>query len=133
MPQTLPALCIIATPTRRRLAVAAAQEAERRGFAGLYIPSPFGNMSFCEALAWNTSTIPFATAIAPIYQRTVEDFAQSAAFMHEVSGAASTSASASPTGPATSAWGSRRAGRWPISAPSSTDIVATTVSARCRR
>jgi alkanesulfonate monooxygenase SsuD/methylene tetrahydromethanopterin reductase-like flavin-dependent oxidoreductase (luciferase family) len=82
----MPALCVIATPRRRRLAVAAAQEAERRGFDGLYIPSPFGNMSFCEALAWNTVTIPFATAIAPIYQRTVEDFAQSAAFMHEVSG-----------------------------------------------
>ena len=86
MPPSMPALTIIATPGRRRLAVAAAQEAERRGFAGLYIPSTTGNMSFCEALAWNTSSIPFATAIAPIYQRTVQDFAQSAAFMHEISG-----------------------------------------------
>ena len=43
-------------------------------------------MSFCEALAWNTTRIPFGTAIAPIYQRTMEDFAQSAAFMHEISG-----------------------------------------------
>jgi alkanesulfonate monooxygenase SsuD/methylene tetrahydromethanopterin reductase-like flavin-dependent oxidoreductase (luciferase family) len=40
----------------------------------------------CEALAWNTDSIPFGTAIAPIYQRTVVDFAQSAAMMHEVSG-----------------------------------------------
>jgi alkanesulfonate monooxygenase SsuD/methylene tetrahydromethanopterin reductase-like flavin-dependent oxidoreductase (luciferase family) len=46
----------------------------------------FGNMSFCEALAWNTSRIPFGTAIAPIYQRTIGDFAQSAAAMHEISG-----------------------------------------------
>jgi alkanesulfonate monooxygenase SsuD/methylene tetrahydromethanopterin reductase-like flavin-dependent oxidoreductase (luciferase family) len=86
VPQPKPAICIIATPKRRRAAVEVAQEAERRGFAGIYTPSPFGNMSFCEALAWNTKTIPFATAIAPIYQRTVEDFAQSAAFMHEISG-----------------------------------------------
>ena len=42
-------------------------------------------MSLCEALAWNTTTIPFCTAIAPIYARTVSDFAASAAFMHEVS------------------------------------------------
>jgi len=86
MPQPMPAICIIATPKRRRAVVEIAQEAERRGFAGIYTPSTFGNMSFCEALAWNTKTIPFATAIAPIYQRTVEDFAQSAAFMHEISG-----------------------------------------------
>ena len=86
MPQTLPAICIIATPNRRRAAVEVAQEAEKRGFAGIYVPSVFGNMSFCEALAWNTSRIPFGTAIAPIYQRTMEDFAQSAAFMHEISG-----------------------------------------------
>ena len=86
MAPSLPGLCIIATPRRRRLTIDIAREAERRGFAGIYTPSPFGNMSFCEALAWNTSTIPFATAIAPIYQRTVEDFAQAAAFMHEISG-----------------------------------------------
>ena len=86
MPQSPPAICVTPTPTRRRLAIEAAQEAERRGFAGIYTPSTFGNMSFCEALAWTTKTIPFGTAIAPIYQRTVEDFAQSAAFMHETSG-----------------------------------------------
>jgi alkanesulfonate monooxygenase SsuD/methylene tetrahydromethanopterin reductase-like flavin-dependent oxidoreductase (luciferase family) len=43
-------------------------------------------MSLCEALSWNTESITFGTAIAPIYQRTVTDFAQSAAVMHEVSG-----------------------------------------------
>ena len=63
-----------------------AVEIERRGFAGIYSPSMFGNMSFCEALAWNTTSLPFGTAIAPIYQRTIGDFAQSAAVMHEVSG-----------------------------------------------
>lgn len=86
MPTALPALSLVAVPSRRRLTIEIAQEIERRGFAGIYSPSMFGNMSLCEALAWNTTTIPFGTAIAPIYQRTVADFAQSAAVMHEVSG-----------------------------------------------
>jgi len=82
----LPALCLIAVPGRRRRTLELAREVEKRGFAGIYSPSPFGNMSLCEALSWQTGTIPFGTAIAPIYQRTIGDFAQSAAFMHEVSG-----------------------------------------------
>ena len=86
MTQTLPAISLVAVPGRRRRTVELAQEIERRGFAGIYTPSMFGNMSFDEALAWNTKTIPFGTAIAPIYQRTIGDFAQSAAMMHEVSG-----------------------------------------------
>src|ERR1700722_16000333 len=86
MPQSLPALSLVAVPGRRRRTVELAQEIERRGFAGIYSPSMFGNMSLCEALAWNTRTIHFGTAIAPIYQRTVGDFAQSAAVMHEISG-----------------------------------------------
>jgi len=86
MTASLPALCLIAVPGRRRRTIELCQDTERRGFAGIYSPSPFGNMSLCEALAWNTGTIPFGTAIAPIYQRTVVDFAQSAAVMHEVSG-----------------------------------------------
>jgi len=63
-----------------------ARDIERRGFAGIYTPSMFGNMSQCEAMCWQTERIPFGTAIAPLYARTVLDFAQSAAFMHEVSG-----------------------------------------------
>jgi alkanesulfonate monooxygenase SsuD/methylene tetrahydromethanopterin reductase-like flavin-dependent oxidoreductase (luciferase family) len=86
MPRILPAISLVAVPGRRRRSIEIAQEIERRGFAGIYSPSMFGNMSLCEALAWNTTTIPFGTAIAPIYQRTIGDFAQSAAVMHEVSG-----------------------------------------------
>ena len=82
---TLPALCLIAVPGRRRRTLELAQEIEKRGYAGIFSPSPFGNMSLCEALSWQTETIQFGTAIAPIYQRTITDFAQSAAFMHEVS------------------------------------------------
>jgi alkanesulfonate monooxygenase SsuD/methylene tetrahydromethanopterin reductase-like flavin-dependent oxidoreductase (luciferase family) len=73
-------------PGRRRQTIEIARDIERRGYAGIYTPSTCGNMSQCEAMAWNTERIPFGTAIAPLYARTVLDFAQSAAFMHEVSG-----------------------------------------------
>jgi alkanesulfonate monooxygenase SsuD/methylene tetrahydromethanopterin reductase-like flavin-dependent oxidoreductase (luciferase family) len=86
MPQALPALSLVASPGRRRATIEAAREIERRGFAGIYVPSIFSNFSVCEALAWHTERIPFGTAIAPIYARTVPDFAQAAAFIHEVSG-----------------------------------------------
>jgi alkanesulfonate monooxygenase SsuD/methylene tetrahydromethanopterin reductase-like flavin-dependent oxidoreductase (luciferase family) len=86
MPQILPALTLIAVPGRRRATVEVAREIERRGFPGIYVPSIFSNMSLCEALAWNTERITFGTAIAPVYARTVPDFAQAAAFIHEVSG-----------------------------------------------
>ncbi len=82
----LPAISLVAVPGRRRLTMDLARDIERRGFAGIYTPSMYGNMSLCEALAWHTERVTFGTAIAPIYARTVLDFAQSAAFMHEVSG-----------------------------------------------
>jgi len=43
-------------------------------------------MAQCVALAMATKTIRFATAIAPIYGRVIEDFAQEAAYIHEASG-----------------------------------------------
>jgi alkanesulfonate monooxygenase SsuD/methylene tetrahydromethanopterin reductase-like flavin-dependent oxidoreductase (luciferase family) len=81
----LPALSLVAVPGRRRLTLDVAREAERRGFAGIYVPSIFGNMAQCTALALATERIVFGTAIAPIYARTVEDFAHSAAYIHELS------------------------------------------------
>src|SRR5437762_9450100 len=86
MPEPLPALSLVAVPGRRQVTLDVAREAERRGFAGLYVPSIFGNMAQCTALALATHSMPFATAIAPIYARTVEDFAHGAAYIHEVSG-----------------------------------------------
>jgi alkanesulfonate monooxygenase SsuD/methylene tetrahydromethanopterin reductase-like flavin-dependent oxidoreductase (luciferase family) len=82
----LPAISLVAVPGRRQLTLEIARDIERRGYAGVYTPSMYGNMSQCEAMCWATERIPFGTAIAPIYARTVLDFAQSAAFMHEVSG-----------------------------------------------
>jgi alkanesulfonate monooxygenase SsuD/methylene tetrahydromethanopterin reductase-like flavin-dependent oxidoreductase (luciferase family) len=86
MNDDLPALSLVAVPGRRRTTIEVAREAERRGFAGIYVPSIFGNMAQCTALALETERIPFGTAIAPIYARTVEDFAHSAAYVREVSG-----------------------------------------------
>jgi alkanesulfonate monooxygenase SsuD/methylene tetrahydromethanopterin reductase-like flavin-dependent oxidoreductase (luciferase family) len=86
MREDLPALSLVAVPGRRRLTLDLAREIERRGFAGIYVPSRFGNMAQCTALALATDRIPFGTAIAPIYTRTAEDFAHGAAYLHEVSG-----------------------------------------------
>jgi alkanesulfonate monooxygenase SsuD/methylene tetrahydromethanopterin reductase-like flavin-dependent oxidoreductase (luciferase family) len=86
MPQQLPAVSLVAVPGRRRATLDVAREIERRGFPAIYAPSVFSNMTLCEALAHVTQRITFGTSIAPIYARTVGDFAQSAAFLHEVSG-----------------------------------------------
>jgi alkanesulfonate monooxygenase SsuD/methylene tetrahydromethanopterin reductase-like flavin-dependent oxidoreductase (luciferase family) len=81
----MPAASLIAVPGRRKATLEVAREMERRGFAGIWSPSMFSNLAFCHALTHVTDTIPFATSIAPIYASTVLEFAQSAAFMHEVS------------------------------------------------
>jgi alkanesulfonate monooxygenase SsuD/methylene tetrahydromethanopterin reductase-like flavin-dependent oxidoreductase (luciferase family) len=86
MPSQMPAVSLVAVPGRRRLTLDLAREIEQRGFAGIYAPSRFANFSLCDALALATERIPFGTAIAPIYARSVDDFAQSAAFLHEASG-----------------------------------------------
>jgi alkanesulfonate monooxygenase SsuD/methylene tetrahydromethanopterin reductase-like flavin-dependent oxidoreductase (luciferase family) len=83
---TLPALSLVAVPGRRQATLELARDIERRGFAGIYVPSIFGNMAQCTALALATKSIRFATAIAPIYARTPEDFAHGIAYLHEVSG-----------------------------------------------
>lgn len=85
MPEPLPALSLVAVPGRRHVTLDIAREAERRGFAGLYVPSPFGNIAQCTAMTLATKTIALATAISPIYAETVEEFAKSAAFIHELS------------------------------------------------
>lgn len=81
----LPAITLVATPGRRRQALETARQAERRGFAGVYIPSFLDNMGFCEALALTTTDLRFGTSIANIYTRHPVDFAQSAALIHELS------------------------------------------------
>jgi alkanesulfonate monooxygenase SsuD/methylene tetrahydromethanopterin reductase-like flavin-dependent oxidoreductase (luciferase family) len=82
----LPALNLIAEPGQRRATLDLAREIERRGFAGISVSSSYANMAQCTGLALATERITFATAIAPIYAQTVEEFAQAAAYTHEVSG-----------------------------------------------
>jgi alkanesulfonate monooxygenase SsuD/methylene tetrahydromethanopterin reductase-like flavin-dependent oxidoreductase (luciferase family) len=82
----LPALNLVAQPGQRRAALDLAREIERRGFAGISVSSQYSNMAQCLGLAFATERMPFATAIAPIYAQTVDEFAQMAAYLHEVSG-----------------------------------------------
>ena len=82
----MPAISLTAVPGRRQATLDLAAEAERRGFAGIYTPSFFSGMDQCIGYAFATKTVPFGTSIAPIYLRSAEEYAQSAAFAHEVSG-----------------------------------------------
>jgi alkanesulfonate monooxygenase SsuD/methylene tetrahydromethanopterin reductase-like flavin-dependent oxidoreductase (luciferase family) len=86
MSDTLPALNLIAAPGQRRATLEIACEIERRGFAGISVSSQYSNVAQCLGLAFATDHVPFATAIAPIYAQTVDEFANSAAYIHEVSG-----------------------------------------------
>ena len=81
----MPAISLAALPGRRKAIIKIAQEAEARGFAGIYLPSLGDNMSLATALASATQTITFGTAIVPIYFRAPLDLAQAAAFVHELS------------------------------------------------
>lgn len=82
----LPALNLIAEPGRRRAALDLAREIERRGCPQIQVSSSYANMAQCVGLGLATERISFATAIAPIYAQTVEEFAHTAAYIHEVSG-----------------------------------------------
>jgi alkanesulfonate monooxygenase SsuD/methylene tetrahydromethanopterin reductase-like flavin-dependent oxidoreductase (luciferase family) len=86
MPVQKPALNLIAEPGQRRAALELAREIDRRGFAQIQVSSSYANMAQCVGLALATEGIGFATAIAPIYAQTVDEFAQTAAYIHEVSG-----------------------------------------------
>ncbi|MED6341207.1 MAG: LLM class flavin-dependent oxidoreductase [Pseudomonadota bacterium] len=81
----LPAVSLAAVPGRRTKTIEIAQEIERRGFPGIFGPSLGDSLSLCNAIALSTTDIMVGTSITPIYTRNVTDFAQTAAFIHEVS------------------------------------------------
>ena len=81
-----PAVALVAPPGRRKATVELAQELERRGYAGVYCPSFSDGLSLCLAIALETSEIRLGTSIANIYTRHVSEFAQTASWIHEVSG-----------------------------------------------
>ena len=82
----MPAMSLAAVPGRRERTLELAGEIERRGFSGIYGPSLSDGLALCEALAFATRELTFGTSITPIYTRHVQDFANAASFIHEVSG-----------------------------------------------
>ena len=86
MSDRLPAVSLAAVPGRRLRTLEVAEEIERRGFPGIYGPSLGDSLALCQAIALRTRSIPFGTSITPIYLRNVQEFAQTASFIHEVSG-----------------------------------------------
>jgi len=82
----MPALALAAMPGRRRATLDVARELERRGFSGIYCASFGDGLGLCEALSLVTERITFGTAIAIIYTRHVNDYAQTASLVHELSG-----------------------------------------------
>ncbi len=81
----LPAVSLAAMPGRWRATLELARELERRDCAGVYCASFGDGMGLCEALALTTERLAIGTAIAIIYTRHVNDWAQSAATLHELS------------------------------------------------
>ena len=80
-----PAISLAAVPGRRLRTLELVERIERGGFAGIYGPSMSDSLALCTALAFKTNNVQFGTTIAPIYTRQVQDFAQVASFIHEVS------------------------------------------------
>jgi len=81
-----PSVGLVAVAGRRRATLDLAQRLEQEGFTGIYCPSPNDGLALCEALAFTTREIPVGTSIANIYTRHVFEYAQTAAFVHELSG-----------------------------------------------
>jgi alkanesulfonate monooxygenase SsuD/methylene tetrahydromethanopterin reductase-like flavin-dependent oxidoreductase (luciferase family) len=80
-----PAVSLAAVAGRRQATLELAQRIAQEGLSGIYCPSFGDGMGLCEALALVTRDIPFGTSIANIYTRHPSDYAQTAAFIHEVS------------------------------------------------
>jgi alkanesulfonate monooxygenase SsuD/methylene tetrahydromethanopterin reductase-like flavin-dependent oxidoreductase (luciferase family) len=81
-----PAVSLVAVAGRRKATLELAQRIEKEGFSGIYCPSLGDGLGLCEALALVTQEIPFGSSIANIYTRHAYDYAQTAAFIHELSG-----------------------------------------------
>src|SRR3990172_7919390 len=81
-----PAVSLVAVPGRRKATLELAREIERRGFAGIYVPSFGDGLGLCLALALTTKEIRFGTSIANIYTRHAFEYAQTASMVHELSG-----------------------------------------------
>ncbi|HEY3697402.1 LLM class flavin-dependent oxidoreductase [Phenylobacterium sp.] len=79
----MPAISLVASPGQRRTAIDVAVEAEQRGFAGVYSPSMGDPVALCQAIAQATKSIPVGVAVEPIYFRSPQSMARTAASVHE--------------------------------------------------
>jgi alkanesulfonate monooxygenase SsuD/methylene tetrahydromethanopterin reductase-like flavin-dependent oxidoreductase (luciferase family) len=89
MPPTrtdLPALSLVATPTKRRAVIETAQEAERRGFPAIACPTIGGALGFVTSLAHATTEIEFFTSIQGIYGVHATELGALASHVDELSG-----------------------------------------------
>ena len=86
MSNTIPAVSLSAVPSRRSATVDLAVEIEKRGFSGIYCPSFGDAIGLCQSIAEKTESIQFGTSIVNMYTRHAQDYASSAAFVHEISG-----------------------------------------------
>jgi alkanesulfonate monooxygenase SsuD/methylene tetrahydromethanopterin reductase-like flavin-dependent oxidoreductase (luciferase family) len=82
----LPAVSIVATPTKRGAILDIATRLEDAGFPALACPSLGGTLGLCVSLAHRTSNIRFFTSIQPIYYNHPVEAANTVAHIHEVSG-----------------------------------------------
>ncbi|HCU90396.1 MAG: hypothetical protein CMF53_04100 [Legionellales bacterium] len=80
-----PAVSLAAVPGKRKAILELIKEIETRGYHGIYCPSIGDGLALCEAIALTTERIEFGTAIAPIYFRSVEEYAATISFIHEIS------------------------------------------------
>lgn len=86
MSDPIPALSLVASPTKRADVLELAREAERLGVEGIACPSLGGTMGLCTSLAHVTSSVRFWTSIQPLYYSHPVEAGNAAAHIHEVSG-----------------------------------------------
>ena len=82
----LPAVSVVATPSKRRAILELASRLDDAGFPALACPSLGGTLGLCTSLAHETRNIRYFTSIQPIYYNHPVEAANTAAHIHEMSG-----------------------------------------------
>ncbi len=82
----LPAISLVASPTRRGGVLQLARDAQDRGFTHVACPSLGAAMSLCVSLAHATTTLQYFTSIQPIYLAHAFEAGNTASHIQEISG-----------------------------------------------
>ena len=83
---SLPAVALLAVPSRRNKTIELATQIEQRGFSGIWCPSMGDCMALCQDIVRATSNITVATSIQPIYLRHPIELGNHASYLNEISG-----------------------------------------------